>query len=725
MKRIVILLLLTLCIFFTYANLTPSPASIDFGSHVQGSTSAPQSIQLTNNGSSSITITDVSISGIHPGDFSHSFSGTVSLGAGASSSFDVTFSPVIWGHRVANLVITHTGPNSPLLISLSGDATEDCSPWNILPQALDKRLESVMEIVDGKMYVFASYIDDGGPNLAINGLSEMYNSQTGNWHRIATMPNPVSHAGSTVVGDDIWIVGGFENWPRINTTDVQIYHTKTNTWSMGPSLPAPRNTACVEHIANKIYVFGGFRFDPNDFSNEEDIPETLVLDLDEPGNGWQSLANFPVPRNHMGSAVVAGKIYALGGQQNHNVGGNDTDLVHEYDPLTDTWTQKASIPFAFSHNEPATFAYGGQIIMAGGRTFGYAGLDRVMAYDPFSDTWTQICDLPIAVAGAEAGIINGELYLAHGLSAASGNLLDSAFNKSFTHTAAARMSFYPDVLNVGLVKGNNESGEVTLFTLGGDASYSIDPSSIPSWMTIDKNFSGKAKQSGIDVEYTIYSGSLGAGHYTANLKATAPGFPDAEVSIDLQVNTGSLPVELLHFEANLQQARSLLAWQTSQESNSAHFVIERRHEDEALFSPIGLVEAAGNSNSVQTYSFTEDISRLPKGEIYYRLKMVDLDGSFEYSQVVSVNFQPSLAQLRAFPNPNQGQFSLDIYVPGHQQAELRVLDSQGRKVQQRQLQLEKGMNREEVSLDHLPAGIYVVQLITRQGQSLVERVQLR
>lgn len=725
LKQFVILLTLLASASFAFGNLTPSAASLDFGAHVQGSTSPPQTLTLTNTGSSSITISDIRLVGIHPGEFSHDFSGSTSLNSGGSLNVQLSFAPGIWGHRVATLLVEHDGPNGPLSISLSGDGTEDCSPWTTLSNAVDKRLESVMEIVDGKMYVFASYIDHGGPNLAIDGLSEVYDPDTDTWARIATMPNPVSHAGSTIVGDDIWIVGGFENWPRINTTDVQIYHTKTNTWSAGPAIPAPRNTASVEYLGGKVYVFGGFRFDPNDFSNEEDVVETIVYDLDEPGNGWQTLADMPQPRNHQGSAVVAGKIYCLGGQQNHNVGGNDTDYVHEYDPLTNTWTQKASIPFAFSHNEPATFNYQGQIIMAGGRTFGQPGLDRVMSYDPFTDSWTQICDLPIAVVGAEAGVIDGTLYLAHGASGTSGQLLDSAFSKSFTHTSSAQMAFYPNTLATGLDKGLTESGEVTLFTLSGEADYAIDPVSVPSWMTIDKNLSGQAKPNGIDVEYTIYTNSLDGGVYTANLRATAAGYPDAEVDVALVVNDNSLPVELVDFQVQLFQGESHLRWQTSSELNSSHYVVERRQEQEALFKAVAQVEAAGNSQQLKTYELTDNINGLPRGQVYYRLKSVDLDGSFAYSEVRSVNFEPEQVELHVFPNPNPGQYALNIYVPRPQDAKLQLLDSNGRQLWSRRLSLNRGRNPIDVSQGTLPTGIYVMVLTSTEGLSYTRRMIVR
>ena len=75
------------------STLTASPTSIDFGQQEVGSTSSAQTVTLTNNGTESVDVTSVSISGTDAGDFSHTFSGTVSISGGSTSTFDVTFSP--------------------------------------------------------------------------------------------------------------------------------------------------------------------------------------------------------------------------------------------------------------------------------------------------------------------------------------------------------------------------------------------------------------------------------------------------------------------------------------------------------------------------------------------------------------------------------------------------------------------------------------------------------
>src|SRR5205823_5001799 len=83
--------------------------------------------------------------------------------------------------------------------------------------------------------------------------------------------------------------------------------------------------------------------------------EGWKLDLTNQSAGWKSIANMPNPRNHMGSATLNGKIYAVGGQHNRDEGGQPQSEVDAYDPGTNTWKQVASLPIAMNHINGGTF----------------------------------------------------------------------------------------------------------------------------------------------------------------------------------------------------------------------------------------------------------------------------------------------------------------------------------------------------------------------------------
>jgi len=105
----------------TYLQL--SPASINFGSQPVGTTSLPKKITVTNKGSTSVSITGISIAGSNSGDFAQTNNCGSTLASGASCFINVTFKPLAKGTRRANLSVNDNGGGSPQTVGLSGTGT--------------------------------------------------------------------------------------------------------------------------------------------------------------------------------------------------------------------------------------------------------------------------------------------------------------------------------------------------------------------------------------------------------------------------------------------------------------------------------------------------------------------------------------------------------------------------------------------------------------------------
>ena len=105
---------------------------------------------------------------------------------------------------------------------------------------------------------------------------------------------------------------------------------------------------------------------------------------------------------------------------------------------------------------------------------------------------------------------------------------------------------------------------------------------------------------------------------------------------------------MLIFAAQQQNNTVNLAWQTTNEVNSSHFTMQRS-VDGLTFTAIGNVATKGGGN----YGYTDDLSTINNQQptIYYRLQMVDKDGSFTYSKVVAVPFIIPHSLFTIFPNP--------------------------------------------------------------------------
>lgn len=117
--------------------------------------------------------------------------------------------------------------------------------------------------------------------------------------------------------------------------------------------------------------------------------------------------------------------------------------------------------------------------------------------------------------------------------------------------------------------------------------------------------------------------------------------------VKVNILTDPLPVTLAYFDVQKTEDAALLEWRTTEEINSAHFDVQRS-TDTRSWRVLGSVKATFESNTTRNYTFTDSIPE--PGVNYYRLKMVDVDGSFTFSGIGSVNF-PEFSWAEVYPNP--------------------------------------------------------------------------
>ncbi|HKH62098.1 MAG TPA: T9SS type A sorting domain-containing protein [Flavitalea sp.] len=124
-----------------------------------------------------------------------------------------------------------------------------------------------------------------------------------------------------------------------------------------------------------------------------------------------------------------------------------------------------------------------------------------------------------------------------------------------------------------------------------------------------------------------------------------------------------LPVQLTSFTAKgLKNDKVVLNWNTSQEKNSSHFTIEKSLDGKE-FSDAGIVFSMGNSEQPQQYSFTDKLRAGEKGIIYYRLKMVDIDGKSARSPIKVVRIGEEKTHISIFVYPNPVASELRVTLP--------------------------------------------------------------
>ena len=145
------------------------------------------------------------------------------------------------------------------------------------------------------------------------------------------------------------------------------------------------------------------------------------------------------------------------------------------------------------------------------------------------------------------------------------------------------------------------------------------------------------------------------------------------------VTNSALPVELTSFSSLVEGGNVKLNWETKTEVNNYGFEVERKLETEG-WNNLGFVPGHGNSNSAKLYSFTDNF---PTGgsQFSYRLKQIDIDGSFEYSDIIETEINIESFQLaQNFPNPFNPTTIIQYTVPHKSTVLLEVYDVLGKEV---------------------------------------------
>jgi hypothetical protein len=177
--------------------------------------------------------------------------------------------------------------------------------------------------------------------------------------------------------------------------------------------------------------------------------------------------------------------------------------------------------------------------------------------------------------------------------------------------------------------------------------------------------------------------------------------------------TGTFPVQFTALKARKNGDKVNLDWGTVTEQNSSHFIVQRSANGTEFNTEIGRVQAAGNSTNQLNYR-SDDLTPL-KGWNYYRIKQLDLDGKFIYSNIASVNFAKDNSLMVLYPNPTKDVLNIEYTSERAGKLELQVIDCKGAVMMKQNLSVAAGRNIETINVSMLSQGMYILRYLDSDG----------
>lgn len=199
----------------------------------------------------------------------------------------------------------------------------------------------------------------------------------------------------------------------------------------------------------------------------------------------------------------------------------------------------------------------------------------------------------------------------------------------------------------------------------------------------------------------------------------------ASYKIPVLLPETSLPITLTGFTGNINNKYVQLNWQTSQEINSSYFEVQRS-KDGNSFEPTATFTAKEFSNVSTSYSANDDLYHYTESNVFYRLKMVDVDGKFTYSHIIMFKVNGKLTtNTIAWPNPTAGKLNIQLNSDLNGTVQLKLNGIDGKLWSQSNAIIKNGQNIIPVNqAKNLPAGTYFLNIISAVKTETIKIIKL-
>ncbi len=281
--------------------------------------------------------------------------------------------------------------------------------------------------------------------------------------------------------------------------------------------------------------------------------------------------------------------------------------------------------------------------------------------------------------------------------ALNSNILDIDGNNSVKEfaefSAPAAAGFY--LSNAPQINIKNSANKTYIRNISGIAKGNIDTSAKEVMSQVTNGYVSSVK---VKFGAITENNSNGVRQYSLLIKNYAMSTP--------------LPVTLTSFQALLKNNNSELVWSTTSHTNFSHFVIEKSTNGKD-FSDAGVMFADANSDASYTfnYSYKDNLQNNTSSVVYYRLKMVDIDGKYSYSEIrmIRLSANDTKIKLSTFPNPVTNE--VRVMIPAEwqeKQVVYEVYNSNGLLV--KRVNNTKAAQIQQINVQDLNGGTYIVKV---------------
>lgn len=458
-------------------------------------------------------------------------------------------------------------------------------------------------------------------------------NDAGSWCPTGTFPNLPA---ATYFQEAIWLGDTLYVHAPSTTgtpTTTMLKYTVGGSWTVGVPLPASLTGGAMVTAQGKLYFLGGGA------TSVTTGPVNTVYEYNPATGGWTTMAAMPAVLTGHGAVVWGDSvIFVVGGPWT----GSATNLaVHYYRIATNTWgTIANSLPAGQGRRSFGLGISGNKIVVSAGFNTAFLKTTWIgtIGSDASQLTWAAAPDVPTIYLGLSrpgATAIGNYFFLVNGERAGAGGYYDT------THVMDVQLGQWIDIVNNKPVKMSN------------------------IWNAVAPRLHG-------DTIKVYVPGGYGS------LTGATPGVAFADFDVIGCGNLLLIPVELSAFTASVDYGNVTLNWQTASESNNQGFEIHRRSD--AGYTSVGYVQGYGTTSETQNYSFVDH--NVNPGTYYYRLKQIDFDGTFAYSEEINVEVNTPVAfgLNQNYPNPFNPATVISFNLPIDARVTLKLFDVLGQEL---------------------------------------------